>query len=179
MDDALQNLIEKVVQWGHDRNLNAPDNLKAQTMKLVSEFGEIGAAVAEYNFREVKDGIGDSIVVAIIIGQQIGYPVSSEHVAAEVACIDDWEYERASGALGRFVDMVLKSHPHKQLALALYEFLEGIADFAAMKDVSLFECLSYAYDQIKDRNGVMYQGAFIKESDPRYIDVMKELGKAI
>lgn len=177
MGDALQDLINKVVQWGHDRNLNAPDNLKAQTMKLVSEFGEIGAGIDQYNTFDVIDGIGDTIVVAIIIGQQIGFPVVSQDLKSS-GIASDSDYYRATGLLGQFVDYVLKGHDAKDQNLQLKYFIGAVCDVALQRRIGVYEALLAAYNEIKDRKGVMYQGAFIKEADPRYPEVMQELGRA-
>lgn len=46
---------------------------------------------------------------------------------------------------------------------------------AAQQGLTLKQCLKYAYNEIKDRQGVMYNGSFIKDSDPRYESVMQEL----
>src|SRR6185437_7808516 len=152
MGDALQDLINKVIQWGRDRNLNAPENLKAQTMKLVSEFGEIGAAVHQYDRREEIDGIGDTIIVAIIIGQQIGFPVvSADLEPAEMT--DQSDFHRAAGLLGTFVDYVLKNHDAKDQNYQLKQFLQAVCDFAHARGVDVQVALGAAYNEIKDRKG--------------------------
>lgn len=175
MGDELQDLIDKVAQWGHDRNLNAPENLKAQTMKLASEFGEIGTAVYEFARKDEIDGIGDTIVVAIIIGQQIGFPiVSADLKPAEMA--EQSDFHRAAGLLGVFTDYVLKGHGAKDQNLRLKYFIGAVCDFAHARGVGIQTALSIAYNEIKDRKGVMYNGAFIKEADPRYADAVAELG---
>jgi hypothetical protein len=184
MGDSLQDLINKVVQWGNDRNLNAPENLKAQTMKLVSEFGEIGLALAQNDEAEVIDGIGDTIVVAIIIGQQIGFPLLPSWLdRSDSLSFDGMRYEYAAGRLGLFVDSVLKGHSNATIGLLLREFVEAAVDF--IRDWDLDDrpesrpeaCLASAYNEIKDRKGVMLNGAFIKEADPRYADALRELGR--
>jgi hypothetical protein len=178
MGDSLQDLIDKVVQWGKDRNLNAPENLNAQAMKLVSEFGEIGMGLCQNADFEVTDGIGDTLVVAIIIGQQIGFPINSHEIQWSGKIADVLEYQRASGRLGLFVDAVLKKHPNKELRELLIEFVVSVCDFAEDFPASPEACLEAAYEEIKDRKGVMYNGAFIKESDSRYEAVMSNLRMA-
>lgn len=49
---------------------------------------------------------------------------------------------------------------------------DGIGDsvvtliiLAMQNDMDLFECLNYAYDEIKDRTGEMVNGTFVKSSD--------------
>ncbi|XAO36645.1 MazG-like pyrophosphatase [Pseudomonas phage WP1] len=42
----------------------------------------------------------------------------------------------------------------------------------------MLKCYQAAYDTIKDRKGVMYNGVFIKESDERHASIMAELNHA-
>lgn len=39
---------------------------------------------------------------------------------------------------------------------------------AAQHNTTLLDCLAHAYDQIKDRKGVMLDGVFIRDTDPQY-----------
>jgi hypothetical protein len=183
MGDSLQDLINNVVQWGHDRNLNAPENLKAQTMKLVSEFGEIGMGLCQNDDTEVVDGIGDTLVVAIIIGEQLGLPIASHDIQkAHNPGYDGIRYENASGRLGLFVDAVLKGHTNDKVRALLGEFVGALCEFVDDWNIDLSTdpkvCLESAYTEIKDRKGIMFNGAFIKESDERYAGAMAELGRA-
>jgi len=47
---------------------------------------------------------------------------------------------------------------------------------AEMHDLSLEECLCVAYDDIKDRKGILVDGVFIRETDPAYEGAMAFLG---
>ena len=48
---------------------------------------------------------------------------------------------------------------------------------AAQQGWTLKQCLKYAYNEIKDRQGVMHNGCWIKDTDPRYESVMQELAE--
>ena len=39
---------------------------------------------------------------------------------------------------------------------------------AAQNNRTPLECLAHAYDQIKDRKGIMLDGVFIRDTDPQY-----------
>lgn len=39
---------------------------------------------------------------------------------------------------------------------------------AAQHNITLLDCLAHAYDQIKDRKGIMLDGVFIRDTDPQY-----------
>lgn len=75
---------------------------------------------------------------------------------------------------GELADAVLKEDMPK--------IIDGIGDIvvvltilAHQKGLSIEACISEAYEEIKDRKGVMYNGAFIKESDERYPAILEEL----
>lgn len=40
---------------------------------------------------------------------------------------------------------------------------------------TLQECIQIAYNDIKERKGAMYNGVFIKESDPAYQDILDNI----
>ena len=46
--------------------------------------------------------------------------------------------------------------------------LDVLTIIAAQKGTTLRECMSIAYDDIKDREGVMLDGVFIKSTDENY-----------
>lgn len=39
---------------------------------------------------------------------------------------------------------------------------------AAQHGITMHDCLAHAYEQIKDRKGIMLDGVFIKDTDPQY-----------
>lgn len=47
---------------------------------------------------------------------------------------------------------------------------------AAQHDLELEECLKNAYNEIKDRKGIMLDGVFIKDTDPSYQGALAVLG---
>lgn len=45
---------------------------------------------------------------------------------------------------------------------------------AAQKGLTISDCLAVAYEDIKNRKGIMFKGCFIEESDARYSEVLKQ-----
>lgn len=101
--------------------------------------------------------------------------------SAAAVAIEEWAIERnlikgsdsktqfakLMSECGELADAILKND--------LPNIIDGIGDavvvltiIAAQNGISLGQCMSAAYDEIKDRKGVMYNGTFIKESDARY-----------
>ena len=63
-------LIEAVMDWGGEHNLNDP---KAQLNKVIEEVGEIAHEVSRNRYGEdFMDAIGDSLVTIIILADIVG-----------------------------------------------------------------------------------------------------------
>jgi len=97
----MEELVKKVAQWHHDRNLIEGATDKDQFCKLIQEAGELSDNICKG--KDMSDDIGDMIVVLINIAER--------------------------------------------------------------NNLTLKECLEKAWDDIKDRNGKMVDGIFIKEGD--------------
>ena len=67
----MEELIKKVQEWSKDRNLHTADP-KAQFAKLIEEIGELATGLNKQNNALIEDSIGDSLVVLIILCQQLG-----------------------------------------------------------------------------------------------------------
>ena len=64
----MEELIKKVAQWHHDRNLIDGATDKDQFCKLIQEAGELSDSICKE--KDVKDDIGDMIVVLINIAER-------------------------------------------------------------------------------------------------------------
>ena len=95
--DAHSHTIGLIRKWANDRNLIEGATSQAQTVKLFEEGGEVAAAVARGNRDALKDGIGDMVVVLVILAAQNGLTFE-ECVAAA--------YEEIKDRKGRMVDGV-------------------------------------------------------------------------
>lgn len=68
---TLEELVERVIDWGHARGIIDNGNPLSQTLKLGSEFGELCDNIAKGRHEKAKDDIGDMIVVLCMIAAQI------------------------------------------------------------------------------------------------------------
>ena len=66
----MNKIIEKVSQWHHDRNLIEGATSKDQVLKLIQEVGELSDSVCKK--QDVKDDIGDCLVILINIAEREG-----------------------------------------------------------------------------------------------------------
>lgn len=67
-EGMCENLIYKIRQWHHARNLIEGATDKDQVCKLIQEVGELSDNVCKQ--RDVRDDIGDIIVVLINIAER-------------------------------------------------------------------------------------------------------------
>ena len=66
----LYTLIDRVVRWHYDRNLIEGSSDKDQVLKLAQELGELSDSVCKG--KDVKDDIGDMLVVMLNIAERNG-----------------------------------------------------------------------------------------------------------
>lgn len=64
----MEELVKKIAQWHHDRNLIEGATDKDQFAKLIQEAGELSDHICKG--KDVKDDIGDMIVVLINIAER-------------------------------------------------------------------------------------------------------------
>lgn len=173
----LKELVTLIEQWAEDRNIINGTQPIDQSMKLFEEFGELAKNVAKG--RDIKDDVGDVFVVLTNLCKQCNRSIS------------DYLDKEKFVASGIKVDVAFLGIELGAIATELYNnrgedyFPEYAVGFAVMRlkniatqgGTTLEECVETAYNDIKDRKGLMYNGIFIKESDPSYKEALEKLGK--
>lgn len=163
---TLNELTARIVGWANDRCLVEERYLPGQFLKLVEEFGEIAAADDGDSTDGVKDGIGDTYVVAAIMAAQIGQSITllmEQHEALTdgpiaalgriAACLARGKKDELPSRLGQFMNSVREEALH-------YVDLEY-----GLNPLDLLGCVESVWEIIKDRKGKMVDGVFIKEAD--------------
>lgn len=92
-ENMCENLIYKIRQWHHDRNLIEGANDKDQLAKLIQEVGELSSSICEQ--KDVRDDIGDIIVVLINIAERNNITIAE--------CLQQ-AYEDIKDRKGKMVD---------------------------------------------------------------------------
>lgn len=166
-------LVGLIEQWAEDRNLIKGSTPAKQCMKLFSEFGELADNVGINNLEEVKDGIGDVFVVTTIVTRQLGYNLknyakANKHDFSSIT-LNEKLISLASHTLSKFVSDALMSVIEEYEPQRIVDILREIAK---RFDLTLDECVEHSYNEIKDRKGIMHEGIFIKEKDPRYPEIV-------
>jgi len=166
----VKELILKVEQWAQDRNLINGCKPIDQAMKLFSEAGELADNIGKG--RDIKDDVGDVLVVMIIIAKQLGATLSSFNAPEWAEDTNKKLLLKLQGSLVDYVELAeYKSFP-SGIVKRILNILNGIA---RNHKTTLEECLSVAYNDIKDRKGIMHNGTFIKSSDPAYSSIVKSI----
>jgi len=71
-ENGKANKFDLIRAWADERGLYDQGDVKTQTLKLMEEAGEICRAVLKYNQAEIKDGIGDCVVVLTNLARLAG-----------------------------------------------------------------------------------------------------------
>lgn len=169
MSEYYQRLVR---QWAVDRNLIEGSTPEAQCVKLIEEYGELARGIAKKDEALIKDSIGDTLVVCIIMAAQLG---------SDSFNIDKLIFERSEvnnvnireklvmsgatelGAISYFINVT--NRDIDRCIGNIYALCDTLAEIAYLYKWSLADCLEAAYNEIKDRKGRMVDGIFIKEGD--------------
>lgn len=169
MSEYYQRLVR---QWAVDRNLIEGSTPEAQCVKLIEEYGELARGIAKKDEALIKDSIGDTLVVCIILAAQLG---------SDSFSIDKLIFERSEvnnnnvreklvmngatelGAISYFINVT--NRDIDRCIGNIYALCDTLAEIAHLYKWSLVDCLIAAYNEIKDRTGRCVDGIFIKEGD--------------
>lgn len=171
----MKELIQKIEQWANDRNIIKGSKPIDQAMKLFSEFGELADNVGKG--RDCRDDIGDCAVVIAIIMSQCG--LSFHAYAENLNFISQYDIKYNVSQLGsnisEFVSDIATNYEISDNSDAFIWCIEYLNVIAMQIGSTLEECVKIAYDDIKDRKGLMHGGLFIKESDPSYASIIASI----
>lgn len=168
----MRDLIAKIEQWAEDRNIIKGSKPIDQAMKLFSEFGELADNVGKGC--DCRDDIGDVFVVLTIMCKQMGHCIN-DHIGSYGCSIHGSKYAVSNLALelSKIVDDCDSLEIDEVDNIAPIDMAVAHLDAIAIdNNTTLQECVQIAYNDIKDRKGLMHNGVFIKESDPAYASVV-------
>lgn len=161
---ATKPFHKRVIEWAIERKFHTESTAAAQEAKAFEEFGEACGALARLNgetdpvkremrLNQLKDGIGDTLVVLTIMSLQLGREAI-------------WDERERTGE-------PIINYPSYSVAviasqIAEYRFdraRDMLAVMAREHGLTLDECQEQAWGEIKDRKGEMRGGRFIKAGD--------------
>jgi len=149
-----------VIQWATDRNFFAKNGatLSGQIKKGISECGELADNLAKG--RNILDDIGDNCVVAINVATLID---------------PSWELAvtyKPQGIDKSTSDEILSDLTAEWAGLLMSKtcfycecILNLCSEMAEAHGLNIEDCYEKAWNDIKDRKGIMRNGTFIKQAD--------------
>ena len=168
----MNELIQKIEQWATDRNIIKGSKPIDQAMKLFSEFGELADNVGKG--RDCRDDIGDVFVVLTIMSRQYGFAILNFFNFDSFDKLSENNKILVQYLAGDLVQFAF----NEQLSVyVLQKILKTLSLIAYNNGYDLKECIQIAYNDIKDRKGIMSNGVFVKSTDPQYEAILKELDK--
>ena len=174
----MNRLFTKIRQWAEDRNLIVGSTPQKQFTKFMGEFGELCEAISKNQIKLIKDGIGDCVVVLVIIASQLDYKNFGVNFHAELLAQNAKKMEKYS-VENHICHIIYGIHPLSQMCMyfnntayyrnrlknTLFFTLAGLNSICKIYKLDFDECVQFAYNEIKDRRGKMIDGVFVKEED--------------
>jgi NTP pyrophosphatase (non-canonical NTP hydrolase) len=169
----MKELISKIEQWAEDRNIISGAKPIDQAMKLFAEHGELSENVGNNQLDKVFDDVGDVFVVLTIIAKQCnlsiynhlntklkhsGLKVDVAFLTSELATIATEVYEW---------DNESTYFPEHALSYSVAR-LRSIAEQVGL---TLEYCVEQAYNDISKREGILWNGVFIKSTHEKYAEI--------
>jgi len=74
-DDEVVFYFDMIRDWAEDKGIYESGDPKTQYIKLMEEAGEVGRAILKEDLPEVKDGIGDMVVVLTNLAELCGLTI--------------------------------------------------------------------------------------------------------
>ncbi len=162
----IKELIEKIINWAKDRNLDEVGTVKAQSIKTAEEIAELIKAISKDNIDLIKDSIGD-VFVTLVIGDMLDmqlnlfeeyYQEIKRNVKTHLTVYKKEEID----CLAQEITNVLRNGYNDEL---IFYGLANLIVIADIYNLNFIDCIESAYNEIKDRKGKTVNGQFIKEED--------------
>ena len=147
MQQQLKEYQDLILGWAKDKNITREECIPMQKLKLIEEVGEIANAIVKNKKEEQADGIGDAFVVLTILAKQNGEEFEAVDIYSN---FEDTE-------LADLLAMIIYSEYNVDFGV----FLE----LCKKLDLDIVDCVSSAWNEIKDRKGRTEGGVFLKSID--------------
>lgn len=162
----IKELIEKIINWAKDRNLDKVGTVKAQSIKTAEEIAELIKAISKDNIDLIKDSIGD-VFVTLVIGDMLDMQLNLfeeyyQEIKRNVKTHLTEDKKEEIDCLAQEITNVLRNGYNDEL---IFYGLENLIVIADIYNLNFIDCIESAYNEIKDRKGKTVNGQFIKEED--------------
>ena len=191
---SLYTTQEKVIHWATTRNIIGGSKPQEQFNKLIEEVGELANGIAKNKLDVIKDSVGDALVVLTNILAMTGTKFNLDNLSEGVSDVE-FELEpgftsksksphiqmlQVQANLGsmatilsdyvthsfncdgidEFVELADYIYPEESVA-----FVENLKAISSIYGFTIEEAFDSAYNEIKDRKGMLKDGSFVKYED--------------
>ncbi|MBE0509044.1 MAG: hypothetical protein IBX50_20390 [Marinospirillum sp.] len=143
-----------ILRWATDRNIigeNAQATIAGQFRKTLEEW-------AEWDRDRNQDAIGDTVVTLILLTELCGRQLGT------LSDTVDLPKEHPQATMNSLFEAV-SSGTHEDIAHRAAGMLHQLDKIAQEQTWSLEQCIEVAWNEIKERKGMMLHGVFVKQSD--------------
>lgn len=151
---------QEIIDWADDRGIIAANDKLTQGLKTLSEIAELSDNLLEH--KDVSDDLGD-IYVTIVVQAKLNNIALADCLEISVPERDTRKEQVADMIYD--CGMMLQSIMDKDDFVSTYigNIYLGLLIIANNSDLSLSECIDYAYNEIIGRQGQMVDGVFVKD----------------
>lgn len=185
--DMVKEYTPLIRDWAKARNIiGGGSSALDQFIKGLTEAGELWTHIGKGQRDLMRDDIGDVYVCLVNAAGNLDinledhvrplekYNVHSGRSSYQVKGLKRWSLQVLYGMAGvaQSIENVLESDNGRDVDFFKSDFSEACADvvyaletIALENDWTLSECVIEAYEDIRDRRGLMNDGCFVKEKD--------------
>lgn len=185
--DGVKEYTPLIRKWAEDRNIiGGGSTTLDQFIKGLTEAGELWTHIGKGQRELLKDDIGDVYVCLVNAAGNLDINLEDHVRALEAfqhhsgrAMYTNRGLKRYSlqvlytlAAVAQSIDNILDSDNERDVEFFKTDFSDACADVVYVLETialeqgwSLTDCVIAAYEDIKDRRGLMTSGCFVKESD--------------
>lgn len=190
--DMVKEYTPFIRKWAEDRNIiGGGSTTLDQFIKGLTEAGELWTHIGKGQRDLMKDDVGDVYVCLVNAAGNLDIKLEEHVRPLEAFNVHSGRqlYQRRGlkryslqvlyglAAVAQSIENVLEADNERDVEFFKTDFSEACADvvyaletIALENDWSLSDCVIEAYNDIRDRKGLMVNGTFVKEKD--FTDVM-------
>lgn len=145
MKEELKKYQDLIINWAEERNITGKECIPMQKLKLIEEVGEIANAIVKNKKEEQADGIGDCFVVLTILAEQ-----------------NKEQFLLDTDNLGFYKESILADLLSSIIYFEYNVSIEVLLELCNKLELDIIDCVSSAWNEIKDRRGKTENGVFLK-----------------
>lgn len=171
----LDDFNEKIVQWAKEREIDKKGTVQGQSIKTIEEISELIKGLCKGKKDLIADAVGD-VYITLILGDMLQEKIDfGEILADEKEIISAWDKPHPklsdndktlfiTAQLARSITTIASLKKPYDIAV-ISNIMNYLFIICHENNISFYDCIESAYNEIKDRKGKVIDGRFVKESD--------------